>query len=71
MAEGQGCFTHSDGDTYTGEWKGNVAHGKGIYRMRDVSVYEGEWVSDLQEGFGVESRGNEGTAYAGYFHNGE
>lgn len=70
-ADGKGCFTHSDGDTYSGEWKGNVAHGRGTYRMTDVSVYEGEWYADLQEGYGVESWGNEGTAYAGFFHNGE
>ena len=40
---GQGTEIKANGDTYTGEWKGNNYNGQGTKTWADGATYIGEW----------------------------
>jgi hypothetical protein len=62
--EGYGTLSSADGDTYTGQWKSDMAHGVGMYTWATGSKYEGQWNMFDQEGQGTFTWAN-GTTYVG------
>ena len=45
-------FRFRDGNTYDGEWYGNLRQGKGTFTWRSGAVYEGEWNQNKKSGNG-------------------
>ena len=43
MREGQGTYTSSSGESYTGGWIRDLQEGEGVYRFSSGSVYEGSF----------------------------
>mmetsp|Transcript_3058 Transcript_3058/g.4721 ORF Transcript_3058/g.4721 Transcript_3058/m.4721 type:complete len:636 (+) Transcript_3058:1017-2924(+) len=50
---GQGKSSLYNGDTYTGDWVGNLKQGEGVYFYSGIgATYEGEWQADKKHGKG-------------------
>ena len=62
--EGHGTLSSADGDTYTGQWKADMAHGVGTYTWATGSKYEGLWYMFDQDGQGTFTWAN-GMTYVG------
>ncbi|XP_031250063.1 phosphatidylinositol 4-phosphate 5-kinase 7-like isoform X1 [Pistacia vera] len=64
--------TFSNGDSYSGDFKGILPHGKGKYTWSDGTIYEGDWEEGKMTGKGciVWSSGAkyEGDFSGGYLH---
>jgi len=45
--------TYSNGDKYTGGWKGDKQNGEGKMTYADGSTYTGRWKNDLKDGLGT------------------
>jgi hypothetical protein len=43
MKRGDGTFLFPNGNSYTGEYRGNLMHGKGDFRWGNGNVYTGEF----------------------------
>lgn len=50
---GEGCYTFTSGNVYTGTWENGVMEGFGKMNYADGSVYEGNWTNNLMNGDGV------------------
>eukprot|EP00249_Psilotum_nudum_P015682 c25465_g2_i1 orf=1-1302(-) len=61
-----GEIKFSNGDFYTGSWRGNLPDGNGKYLWSDGCMYEGEWVSGKKMGKGKFSWPS-GATYEGDF----
>ncbi|MCU7549849.1 protein kinase [Chitinophagaceae bacterium LB-8] len=77
--DGQGTFTWSNGDKYTGTWKEGLMHGYGTYSAAedrqikncpDCSVYKGYYVDGQKSGFGRCYDKNGHLLYEGQFKDG-
>ena len=53
VRQGQGTWTHPNGEKYVGEWKDNMAHGQGTWTHPNGEKYVGEWQSNKKHGQGT------------------
>lgn len=67
--EGQGTFTVTNGDVYTGHFANDSYNGKGKYKYADGSIYEGDFVNSKVYGQGTFTYKDVGV-YVGQFANG-
>jgi len=65
--EGQGCFTHSNGEVYDGFWKMSTMHGMGMYRWPNMDLYQGEFINNQRNGFGTYQSMDAGILYSGHW----
>ena len=63
---GRGVQVWSDGSTYEGYWKSDVACGKGRMISGHGDVYDGDWKNDKPNGYGV-FEAFQGSRYEGYW----
>eukprot|EP01063_Lacrimia_lanifica_P014195 TRINITY_DN20833_c0_g1_i1.p1 TRINITY_DN20833_c0_g1~~TRINITY_DN20833_c0_g1_i1.p1 ORF type:complete len:365 (+),score=72.22 TRINITY_DN20833_c0_g1_i1:60-1097(+) len=62
--EGRGAWAHPGGESYEGEYRGNLHHGWGVYRFRDGGKkYAGEWRAGVMDGAGVYYFDRQGEEY--------
>jgi hypothetical protein len=55
VREGPGTVKWSNGDVYTGDFKGGLRHGKGVFiSEKGAHKYEGSWKNSLKHGQGTE-----------------
>ena len=51
--EGEGNYFFESGESYKGQWKGDLQNGKGkLYYKNGNLMYEGDFVNDQREGNG-------------------
>ena len=68
MKEGQGNYAFKNGDSYEGEWKGNIKNGDGDFSYINGDKYQGKWKNDKRDGTGVINYAN-GDKYDGQWKN--
>ena len=47
--QGEGTYTFSDGEKYTGQWFQDQQHGKGVFTFKNGNVYDGLWYKDINK----------------------
>jgi hypothetical protein len=66
---GEGSYTYSNGDVYTGSFFNSLRHGYGKCIFSEGSIYEGDWNNDQCHGNGkLQSKD---FTYVGEFKNGK
>jgi hypothetical protein len=68
VPDGEGTWTHPDGDKYVGAFKNKMFHGQGIYTYANGSKYVGEFENDEATGQGTYIH-PDGDKYVGAFKN--
>lgn len=63
---GQGKMQYHSGDSFEGEWVGDLRHGHGTFtHASNGDTYVGQWVRGCKEGFGVFCYSEGGFKYQG------
>jgi hypothetical protein len=66
VRQGQGVFTHQNGQAYEGAWRDDKKHGLGRVTWLNGESYDGQWMNDVIEGEGTYTFVN-GEVYRGSF----